>query len=162
MVIAFDNTPVRTIPVRHPLANGEPLITAAWKAVTAVVGILTVLTPVLALCGSRHWRIVPIVIVGLYATAIAASCLYNKLLYGRALPYKTRGTGTTIALNYPPNGRRPRRKLHRSKHVIHPARTRPAIYSPGTPSLFSPARSHQVGKHRLSRPGPARRCPIPA
>jgi len=103
--------PAMVTAVKRPLGSGEPLVTAVWKTLSIVVLLLTALIPVAALTGNRHWSDIPLVILALYATAFAASCLYNKIRYGvmgvaESAPVAV--APVAIDPDRPPNDRRPR------------------------------------------------------
>lgn len=142
--------------LKRPLGSGEPFVTAVWKSLSVAVLVLTVLIPVAAAVGNRHWSDIPLVILALYTTAFAASCLYNKMRYGRTFADDA-ADEMAIAIPYdshrPPHGRRPRRKRRTSGarstrpenvgHALrahryaprplptHPGKTRPSVRRAG-------------------------------
>jgi hypothetical protein len=108
----------RASPARpHPLPSetpthrkGEPVVTAIWMTVSAITLVLGLSYPCLgALDSPLHPYVVPVV-AGLYALAMASTCAYNRLRYGRVwrdpLPparLRRNGRGRLAA-----RGRRPR------------------------------------------------------
>jgi hypothetical protein len=128
--------------VKRPLGSGEPLVTAVWKTLSIVVLICTAVVPVVAITAHRHLGDMLLIVLALYATAFAASCLYNKIRYGQMFaPKPTIGldASTPIDTDQPPNGRR-----MRGPSRLHHRRTRRLLddveYELGRPPPSSPRR----------------------
>ena len=128
--------------VKRPLGSGEPLVTAVWNTLSIVVLICTAVVPVVAITAHRHLGDMLLIVLTLYALAFAASCLYNKIRYGRMfVPKPAIGLDTSppIDTDQPPNGRR-----SRGPSRLHHRRTRRLLddveYELGRPPPSSPRR----------------------
>jgi len=111
----------RVLPVRprafpnrasdYPMRRkGEPVVTAIWTAVSAITLVLGLSFPCLgALESPLHPFIVPAV-ASLYALALAITCAYNRLRYGRIWlkPLPRARSPRTRQARSPPASRRSR------------------------------------------------------